>query len=58
MSFTGLVTSEHSSGASRRQGGIPRAGNRYLRHVLVQGAHSSREPLVVAPSPGPFGNFR
>lgn len=42
MCFTGLVTSEHSSGASRRQGGITRAGNRYLRHVLVQGAHNAR----------------
>jgi transposase len=42
MCFTGLVTSEHSSGTSRRQGGITRAGNRYLRHVLVQGAHNAR----------------
>jgi len=42
MCFTGLVTSEHSSGATRRQGGITRAGNRYLRHVMVQGAHNAR----------------
>jgi transposase len=42
MSFTGLTSSEHSSGVSRRQGGITHAGNRYLRHVLVQAAHNAR----------------
>jgi transposase len=42
MSFTGLTVSEHSSGQSRRQGRITRAGNRYLRHVLVQAAHNAR----------------
>ena len=42
MSFTGLTTSESSSGVSRRQGGITHAGNRYLRHVLVQAAHNAR----------------
>ena len=47
MCFTGLVTSEYSSGTSRRQGGITRAGNRYLRHVLVQAAHNAR----YAPNP-------
>ena len=42
MSFTGLTVSEHSSGQSRRQGRITRAGNRYLRHILVQAAHNAR----------------
>jgi transposase len=42
MCFTGLVSSEHSSGSSRRQGAITRAGNPYLRHVLIQGAHNAR----------------
>ena len=42
MCFTGLVTSEHSSGAPRRQGGITRAGNRSLRRVLVQASHNAR----------------
>lgn len=42
MSFTGLTVSEHSSGVSRRQGRITRAGDRYLRHVLVQAAHNAR----------------
>lgn len=38
----GLTVSEHSSGQSRRQGRITRAGNRYLRHILVQAAHNAR----------------
>lgn len=42
MSFTGLTPSEHSSGQSRQQGGITHAGNRYLRHILVQAAHNAR----------------
>ena|SRR2546425_9970021 len=42
MSFTGLTVSEHSSGQSRRQSRITRAGNRYLRHILVQAAHNAR----------------
>jgi hypothetical protein len=42
MCFTGLVASEHSSGASRHQGGITRAGNRYLRHILIQAGHNAR----------------
>ena len=40
--FYGLTVSEHSSGQSRRQGRITRAGNRYLRHILVQAAHNAR----------------
>jgi transposase len=42
MSHTGLTASEHSSGQSHQQGGITRAGNPYLRHVLVQAAHNAR----------------
>lgn len=42
MNFIGLTPSEHSSGESQHRGGITRAGNRYLRHVLVQSAHHSR----------------
>jgi transposase len=42
MAFVGLTPSEHSSGESRHRGGITHAGNRYLRHVLVQSAHHSR----------------
>jgi len=42
MGFTGLTSSEHSSGPTQRRGGITRAGNAYLRHVLVQAAHNAR----------------
>jgi len=42
MNFIGLTPSEHSSGESQHRGGITRAGNRYLRHVMVQSAHHSR----------------
>jgi len=42
MSFVGLVASEHSSGQSRRQGGITKSGNRHVRRVLVESAWSYR----------------
>ncbi|SRR5712692_5712154 len=42
MSFTGLTSSEHSSGGSRHRGAITHTGNAYLRHVLVQAAHNAR----------------
>jgi transposase len=42
MAFTGLVPSEHSSGASRRQGGIVKTGNRHVRRVLVEAAWAYR----------------
>jgi transposase len=42
MAYTGLVSSEHSSGQSRQRGGITHTGNPYLRHVLVQAAHNAR----------------
>lgn len=38
MSFLGLVPSEHSSGNTRRQGGITKTGNGYLRRLLVESA--------------------
>ena len=43
-SFVGLVPSEHSSGASRVQGPITRAGNSHLRRLLIEAAwhHRSR----------------
>lgn len=45
MSFTGLVPSERSSGDSRRQGAITKAGNAHLRRVLVEAAwHYHRTP--------------
>lgn len=38
MAFVGLVPSEHSSGQSRRQGGITRAGNAHVRRLLIEAA--------------------
>lgn len=38
MAFTGLVPSEHSSGKSRRQGGITKTGNRHVRRLLIEAA--------------------
>lgn len=38
MAYAGVVPSEHSSGARRRQGGITKTGNAHLRRVLVESA--------------------
>jgi len=47
MAYLGLVPSEHSSGDRRRLGGITKAGNTRVRHVLVQAAwHYRRRPTV------------
>ena len=40
--YVGLVPSEHSSGQSRRQGGLTKAGNGEARRVLVEAAWSYR----------------
>jgi transposase len=49
MAFTGLVPSEHSSGAVRRQGHITKTGNRHVRRVLVEAAWTYRHrPSVTA----------
>jgi transposase len=42
MAYAGAVPSEHSSGASRRQGGITKTGNAHLRRVLVEAAWAYR----------------
>lgn len=42
MAFTGLVPSEHSSGATRHQGSITKAGNVHIRRVLVESAWAYR----------------
>ena len=42
MAWLGLVPSEHSSGATRRQGPITRCGNRWARTLLVEAAWSYR----------------
>ena len=47
MAFTGLVPSEHSSGASRNQGPITKTGNRHIRRVLVEAAWAYRHAPAV-----------
>ncbi len=44
MAYLGLVPSEHSSGGSRRQGGITRTGNGHVRRVLIEAAWAYRFP--------------
>jgi transposase len=46
--FVGLTPSEHSSGASRRQGGITKTGNSRARRVLVEGAWAYRYPAKIS----------
>lgn len=42
MGYLGLVPGESSSGDRRRQGGITRSGNRFLRRLLVEAAWQYR----------------
>ena len=46
--FVGLTPSEYSSGPSRRQGGITKAGNGHARRVLVEGAWAYRYPAKIS----------
>jgi transposase len=47
MGFVGVVPSEHSSGESRRQGSVTKAGNAHIRRLLVEAAWSARRrPMV------------
>jgi transposase len=46
-SFVGLVPSEHSSGSSRVQGSITKAGNTHVRRLLVEAAWHHRPGYVV-----------
>jgi transposase len=48
MKFMGLIPSEYSSGAQRRQGSITKAGNPHARRVLVEGAWAYRYPAQVS----------
>jgi transposase len=38
MAYLGLVPSEFSSGKSRRQGSITKAGNQHARRILIEAA--------------------
>lgn len=47
MAYTGLVPSEHSSGAKQARGAITKTGNAHLRRVLVESAwHYRHHPFV------------
>lgn len=45
--YLGLVRSEHSSGASRSQGGITKTGNTHARRLLVEAAWHHRRPITM-----------
>ncbi len=42
MAYLGLVPSEHSSGGTKKRGGITRTGNQHVRKTLVESAWSYR----------------
>jgi transposase len=48
MSYLGLTPSEYSSGERRRQGAITKAGNRFARRGLIEGAWAYRYPAKVS----------
>ena len=48
MAFTGLVSSEHSSGLSFHHGSITKTGNAHIRRVLVEAAWSYRHRPYVS----------
>jgi|HubBroStandDraft_6_1064221.scaffolds.fasta_scaffold429944_1 transposase len=54
MAYLGLVPSEHSSGETRWQGGITKAGNRHARWILTEAAWNYR----FAPRPSKTINAR
>jgi len=47
MSYLGLVPSEYSSGESRVQGAITKAGNSHVRRVMIESAWSYRYPARI-----------
>jgi len=47
MSFTGLVSSEHSSGNRTFRGSITRVGNAHVRRILVEAAWHYRRPYTM-----------
>jgi transposase len=47
MSYLGLTPSEHSTGGNGRRGGITKAGNRFVRRLLVEASqHADKRPQV------------
>lgn len=54
--WLGLTPREHSSGSTRRLGGITRAGDRYLRTLLTHGARSVLQAAACAQGGGRESN--
>jgi transposase len=50
MAFTGLIPSEHSSGAKQARGPITKTGNAHLRRVLVEAAWQYRHHAFLGPA--------
>jgi transposase len=48
MSYVGLIPSEHTTGAHRRQGRITKTGNSHARRALIAGAWAYRYPAKVS----------
>jgi hypothetical protein len=48
MHSLGVTPSADSTGARRRQGGIPKTGNSHARRALVEGAWAWRYPATVS----------
>jgi transposase len=46
--YVGLIPSEYSSGRTRRQGGITKAGNSRARRALIEAAWAYRHPAKVS----------
>ena len=49
MAYLGLVPSEHSSGESKKRGGITKTGNTHARKALVESAWTYRYPARLSP---------
>jgi transposase len=47
MGYSGLVSSEYSTGSKTRRGGITKTGNAHLRRVIVEAAHAYRHRPAV-----------
>ena len=47
--YLGLVPSEHSSGDSRKQGGITKTGNTHARRLLIEAAWHHKPTYTVGP---------
>lgn len=48
MSYLGLVPSEYSTGETRTQGAITKAGNAHIRRVLIESAWTYRYPAKMS----------